>query len=207
MTEFSFRASRSLGLRLWHWLNFAVLSALLATVLLRDELVDVRENRDLIQQKLATLGAVITPDQAKAAARLYLERLWDWHVDLGLVLAALLVLRLVVAVVAPAGTGLFAKLRLAARAVKTTPTARKFAAVKASHVAFYGILTLIVVTGLLLAYAKKLGIADGLRHEIGDIHEVAMYGILAFIALHLIGVVRAEKTTDPGLVSGMIHGD
>ncbi len=206
MAEFSFRAPRQLGLRLWHWLNFLTFAGLLVTVLLRDELVSVREHRDLIQQKLASLGVTVTPDQAKAVARMYLERLWDWHVDLGLVLAFLLAVRVVVALTTPAGAGLLAKLQAGRRAAATDAGARKFTAVKASHVAFYAGLSLIVGTGVALAYGKSWGLSDGVRHQIGDVHEICMYGLLAFIAAHIGGVIWAEKTSDPGLVSDMING-
>ncbi len=204
MADFNFHAKRPLALRLWHWLNAAVIVALLATVLLRDELVGVREHRAMIQQKLASLGVTVTLDQAKAVARLYLEQLWDWHVDLGLALAGLLLVRLVIAFTAP--TGLLAELRRAASAAKLEPSARRFALVKASHVAFFAVLTLIVGTGLVLAYSKSLGIPDPVRHEVGEVHESLMYAILAFIAAHVVGVIRAEKTSEPGLVSEMIHG-
>ncbi|MDE2490201.1 MAG: cytochrome b/b6 domain-containing protein [Elusimicrobia bacterium] len=196
-----FRGKRSLGLRLWHWANSLAIAGMVATVFLRDELIDVRGHVRMIRE---ALGPAVTADQARGIAMSYKDALWHWHVDLGLVLVALLAGRFVVELFVPKGTGLCAKIK--GGLAKGDSESRMFAAVKLSHALFYLGLAAILATGLTLAYGASWGVSDPVRHVVHSIHEALMYAILAFAAAHVIGVVRAEKTTDPGLVSDMIHG-
>lgn len=202
MTAPLFRGKRSLGLRLWHWSNSALMLAIVATVWLRDELVDVRGHSKLFVERLGAQGVTVTPDQARELALTYKDTLWDWHMDLGLALLALLAARLVVEFVS--ADKLCRKIKDAL--AKGDKDSRMFAAVKLSHAAFYAGLAVALGTGVVTAYGKGWGVPDGLRHGVKEVHEWMMYALLAFIAAHVIGVVRAEKTTDPGLVSDMIHG-
>jgi cytochrome b len=80
------------------------------------------------------------------------------------------------------------------------------AAVKFSHALFYAGLFAILATGLVLAYGAGWGVPREVVRAVHEVHEALMYAILAFIAAHVIGVVKAEVTTDPGLVSDMING-
>lgn len=199
-----FRGKRSLGLRLWHWADSVVLLAIFITVFLRDYLVGVREHAKLIAANLAAAGVTVTADQARDVARMYKDRLWDWHEDLGLTLLALLALRLVVEFLVPKGEGLCAKIKGAL--AKGDKDSRMFAAVKLSHALFYAGLAVALATGLVTAYGQGWGVPEGVRDAAKEVHEFMMYPLLAFVAAHVIGVVRAEKTTDPGLVSDMING-
>lgn len=200
-----FRGGRSLGLRLWHWSNSLVVLALVATAFLRDNLVGVREHADAIDGMFADAMMDAPNGLSRDIARLYLDRLWDWHVKLGVVLFLLLVGRVLVEFAAPKGQGLVGKIR-AALAKPKDPNARMFAAVKLSHALFYAGLAAIVVTGLILAYGERFGFPKSLHGPVHEAHEFLMYAIVAFVVAHVVGVVRAEKTTDPGLVSDMIHG-
>ena len=201
--SFTFRGKRSLSLRVWHWLNSGVIFALLVTVFLRDELVGVRENAKRVSD---LLGSAATPDQAKDVARMYLERLWGWHVNLGLILGGLLLLRVVSELLSATGAGFYAKIAKSAAAARTDPSARTFLLVKLSHAIFYAVLTMVVATGITLAYGEGWGVPGPVRHALREVHEASMYAVIAFIVAHIVGVVRAEKTTDPGLVSDMING-
>lgn len=179
--------------------------ALILTVFLRDYLIGVREHAKLLVDKTTAAGIAVPIDLARDIAHSYLDRLWDWHVDLGLILLALLLARVAVEFMTPSGTGLCAKIK-GAFAKKGDKDAQKFGVVKLSHAGFYALLTVTVVTGLCAAYGLAWGMSDGLHHFLRDVHEWSMYVIIAFIAAHIIGVIVAEKTTDPGLVSDMING-
>ncbi len=196
-----FRGKRTLGLRLWHWSNSLLIAGMLLTVVLRDYLVNVREHARMIQAALPS----VTPDQARDIAMSYKDALWTWHVDMGLALVALLVLRVAVEFAAPKGDALCSKIKKAL-SPEAGPDGKMVAAVKSSHALFYAGLTVILATGVLLAYGRGWGLPDSLHGPLREVHEAMMYAILAFVAAHLIGVVKAEKTTDPGLVSDMIHG-
>ena len=93
-----FMQARSVGIRLWHWLDAGVVFALLGTVLLRNTLISPRDNATLIREKIEGAGAAVTADQARAAARALNDNLWAWHVYLGYALAALALARIVVVI-------------------------------------------------------------------------------------------------------------
>jgi cytochrome b561 len=205
MSSNIYRGPRTLGLRLWHWSNSLVIFALILTVFLRDYLIGVREHAKLLVDKTTAAAIAVPVDLARDIAHSYLDRLWDWHVDLGLFLLFLLLARVVVEFVAPTGSGLYTKIK-GAFAKKGDKDAQKFAMVKLSHVGFYALLTVTVSTGVICAYGQGWGVPDPVRHALREVHEWSMYVIIAFIAAHIIGVISAEKTTDPGLVSDMING-
>ena len=130
---------RSLGIRLWHWLDLAAIVALLSTVLLRDTLLSPRANAALLQDKLAGAGATVSTEQARAgghgAGR---ERLWVWHVYAGYGLA---VLRGAVWLLERRRRPTVGAGTAAARA------SRHYRLVKAFHASFYVALAVMVVRG------------------------------------------------------------
>jgi cytochrome b561 len=201
-----FKQARSPGIRLWHWLDALVIAALLLTVLLRDTLLSPRANAALLRDKLAGAGAEVSFDQARAAARTLVDRLWVWHVDLGYALAALAVLRVAVMVLdgrgAKAGAGAGAEGAASAEARASL----HYRLVKAFHRSFYVALAVMVVTGLALAWKDALGLGRSVAGPVHEVHESLMWYVIGFVVLHVAGVVRAEHREDAGLVSGMIHG-
>jgi Ni/Fe-hydrogenase 1 B-type cytochrome subunit len=190
-----FKKPRSLGLRVWHWLNAAVIFGILGTVLVGDTLFKPRTNTPLLQQKLSAAGATVSREQAREAARMLIDRLWVWHVDLGYALAALVVLRGVVLLVErrrPAATPASGSLH--------------YRAVKAFHRSFYVAIGVMVVTGLVLAWRDELSLPRAVDDVVGGLHENVMWFVIGFAVLHVAGVVRAELRDDAGLVSEMLHG-
>jgi Ni/Fe-hydrogenase 1 B-type cytochrome subunit len=79
-------------------------------------------------------------------------------------------------------------------------------AVKIIYSIFYLLLLVMVVTGLFLAFEDLLTPFRSIRHDIKTVHGFCMYPILAFIAVHLIGVFLAERKDGQGIVSDMING-
>ena len=72
---------------------------------------------------------------------------------------------------------------------------------------FYVLLLVIVATGLLLAFDDELGLSKATSHSVKEVHGFCMYPVLAFIAIHLVGVWMAERKADgKGIVSDMING-
>lgn len=169
--------------------------ALLLTVLLRDTLFSPRANAALLQEKLQGAGATVTLDQARGAARMLSERLWDWHVYLGYGLAALVVLRAAVLLV-----------DRPAPAPAAASTRAHYRAVKLFHQSFYVALVVMVGSGLVLAFGKALALGKPTMQVVHGVHENLMWYVIGFIVLHVAGVVRAEHREDAGIVSEMIHG-
>lgn len=210
MLKYSFKKYQPLGLRLWHWLNAAVITGLLATVLLRKTLLSWRANSALIQEKLNAAGTTITPELAKEIAVAIRDPLWTLHVYLGFALAALLIGRFLVSVFVEK-KGVNFKIFTDPFRMKGLQPAEKrkvlhFNFVKIGYVAFYAVTLLMVVTGLMLNFRTDLNLSKDLAGTTKEIHEFMMWFFVLFIGGHVIGVVIAENKNDRGLVSDMIHG-
>ncbi len=210
MSKYSFRGYKPASLRVWHWLNALVITALLGTVLLRKTFLSWRTNSALLEDRLRETGVIITPELAKELAVAIRNPLWDWHIRLGFALGALLLGRVVIA--------LFVEKRLpAARAMASLSRAKlapanerrdalHHALVKASYVVFYFVTLVMVATGVVLVFRGELGLAKPLATQIKEAHELLMWFFVAFVAAHLLGVVVAENRDDPGLISEMVNG-
>lgn len=210
MSQYSFRKYRPLGLRLWHWLNMVVILGLLATVLLRKSLLSWRTNSALIETKLKESGTVITPELAKEIAVAIRDPLWDWHINLGFALAALLLFRVLIAIFVERrcpGTHVLK----CAFGLKNLPTNEKAGAVHYtlvafSYAAFYFVAALMVVTGFMQTFKTELGLSRDLVGTIKEIHEFMMWFFVIFAVGHVVGLVIAENRKEPGIISDMIHG-
>ncbi|MBV2169734.1 MAG: cytochrome b/b6 domain-containing protein [Bdellovibrio sp.] len=210
MAKFSFRKYQPLSLRLWHWLNALAILGLLGTVLLRKTFLSWRTNSALIETKLKEAGTVITPDLAKDIAVSIRNPMWDWHIYLGFALGALLVGRILVALLVEKRCPGVHALK-SALALKEVPPSEKreavhYTLVRTGYAVFYLATALMVVTGFMLNFKTELGLAKDLVGSVKEIHELMMWFFVVFVGGHLVGVVAAENTKDPGLISEMVHG-
>ncbi|RTQ50862.1 cytochrome b/b6 domain-containing protein [Hymenobacter gummosus] len=195
----------SAALRLWHWSNAAIISGLFSTILFLRYIINMRGLRGKIQE----VGN-LSEEQARSIGRLVSHRIWDWHIYLGVTLAVLLGWRLVAEMAAPALQTFRHRLRRSKEHQQEQPRAafrlRHSVLVKYSYLVFYLLLTVMVVTGLILTYADDVKALHDIEHTVKEIHNVNMYLLLAFVALHLGGVVWAELNKDKNITSDMIHG-
>ncbi|UOQ79301.1 cytochrome b/b6 domain-containing protein [Hymenobacter sp. 5414T-23] len=146
----------------------------------------------------------MAPDQLRSLTSIVAHRIWDWHIWIGITLASFLAFRVVVSFLQKGGQRTAGKLaRLKARAAQGDPTVGKAVWVRYSYRVFYVILAVMVLTGLILVFEDYF---SSIEHTVKEIHNVTMYLIIAFVIAHIVGVVRAEVTTEPGLTSDMIHG-
>lgn len=200
----------SLGLRLWHWANTAVVSGLLLTILFLFVVLKMKTVGPEFQKVLATEGVTFSREQVRGLTRIVSHRIWDWHIGLGVALTGLLVLRVVVEAVQKGGQRFGVKLAVARRVFQQRgpelQDARHSLLVKYSYLAFYLMLGVMVATGLVLIYADDVEILHRLEHTVKEVHNVTMYLVLGFTAGHIVGVVYAELTRNRGIVSDMIHG-
>jgi Ni,Fe-hydrogenase I cytochrome b subunit len=210
MLKYSFRKYQPLSLRLWHWLNAAVILGLLGTVLLRKTLLSWRTNSTLIQEKLKEAGTIITPELAKDLAVAIRNPLWDWHIYLGFALGALLLGRIAIALfIEKKCPGVHAF--KSAMGLKDLPPHEKaealhYTLVKIGYAFFYLSTALMVVTGFLLNFKTAIGLSKDLVGVTKEIHELMMWFFIFFGVGHVLGVVIAENSKAPGLISDMIHG-
>lgn len=201
----------SAPLRAWHWGNALLVAGQLVTILFIKVIVKPKALVPEFQAAAGQHGGTLTKEQGLSIARLLSERMWDWHIAIGLALAAFWLYWLVVQLTAPAERRFGARLRAAARHYRLAPPAehadaRHTLLVKLSYLAFYLFIAVMVLTGLALTWADDVPWLHGIEHAVKQVHNVTMYLIIAFVGSHIAGVVWAELTSDHGLISRMVGG-
>jgi len=186
----------SVPFRLWHWLHAGVILALLGTVFLRKTFLSWRANSEIVIHKLLDFGIDITAEQAKILAKAIRAPMWEWHILLGYALALLFVWRLAL-FFTPSGqhsyTG-FGSLSLHHKVVK------------AGYLLLYTVIAFMVLSGLIIHFYDSIGLSKETAHDIKELHEAAYLFILIFVPLHIAGVVIADISDEPCIVSDMING-
>lgn len=193
----AFSEKRSVNLRIWHWLSALVTFGLMATFILRKTFLNYKENAVIIQNKLAEAGVIIADDKAKEIAKIFRDNMWQWHYYLGFLFVALLIFRLYA---------------FASKSEKFPSCKAKesndgeFKRVKYAHAAFYVVAVYMSVSGLLMYFREGLGISKESLHLVKELHEFAFWFFVVFLVGHIAGVVKAELTSDKGLISEMFSG-
>lgn len=172
--------------RAWHWLNAIIMFGLFITVVLRESVMHKANIGAIVQTKMAELGTVITDEQAVLIGKAVRSPMWDWHIYLGIAVAVLLVARLAMVLKNGFGFDDNAAMQKVYRLYKVV----------------YVLLAVMSISGLTL-YLKFAG---GAKENIEMVHQYIGWGLFAFIAVHIVGVVLAEKSDQSGLVSRMING-
>lgn len=197
-------------LRLWHWLNVLVIIGSLLTVLLNSTLLDVRDNTAYVQQELQDAGVSVTNEQARGVAHGLEDKVWGIHIYFGYALAGLFFIRILMGFFQPKNDQFFSKLKLAWSNYRSRSRVVESALhdfiVKGLYLAFYVLFTLMALTGLSLSFEDELGLSRSFAHTIKEVHGFIMYPILAFIVIHIVGVILAERSLNKGIISDMING-
>ncbi len=198
-------------LRVWHWGNALLVSGQLLTILFLMVIVNARSAVPEFIKAASKNGAAPTEQQGRAFAHIISDRIWQWHIVIGLALAAFWLLRVVLELRGPAEMRYSTRLLVVARKYRLAPPADKGDArhallAKTTYALFYLFLTVMVFTGLALTWADDVAFLHGIEHPVKEVHNVTMYLILGFAVVHVAGVVWAELTADHGLISRMIGG-
>jgi len=131
------------------------------------------------------------------------------HTYIGYTLAALLLFRLLLEFFELADQKFIRKLKSNYHQYQTTKKHRELAIhifwVKTIYAVFYMMLLTMVLTGLCLAFEDDLPLIKSI-HAFRQIHAFTMYLIIAFIVVHIVGVLLAERKDSRGIVSDMING-
>ena len=201
----------STGMRIWHWANATLVSGQLLTILFQMVIVNARSAVPEFQAAITKSGGSLTQQQGRAMAHVISERIWTWHVWIGLTLAAFWLFWTVMQALDPAGRRFGARLMAAARRYKLAAPAehadaRHALLAKLTYAAFYLFITTMVITGLILVFADDVPFLHSIEHPAKEVHNVTMYLIIGYIVLHVVGVVWTEVTGDHGLVSRMVGG-
>ena len=196
-------------LRLWHWLNALVITGSLLTVLIDSTLLDTRSNAAVIKANLHESGVTVSDRQAGSAAHELSDKVWTVHTYFGYTLAGLLLFRLLLEFFQLADQKLIRKIKSAYNKYIVIKKDRELAKhefwVKTLYTVFYLMITIMVVTGLCLAFEDDVPFLKSI-HAFRQIHSFTMYLILAFITVHIVGVLLAERKDSKGIVSDMING-
>jgi cytochrome b len=201
----------SAALRLWHWASAIAISGSLITVWINNSITDGHKNSKFFKDEFQKAGANVTDSQAKQVAHALSDNVWDVHTYFGYGLAALFAFRLILEFFQLADQKFIRKLKTAYAAFKTTKKSREAAlhelTVKIIYSVFYCLLLIMVLTGLFLAFEDAMAPFKSIRHPVKNVHGFCMYLIIAFIIIHISGVVLAERRKDgKGIVSDMING-
>lgn len=199
-------------LRVWHWGNALLVSGQLLTILFLKVIVNPRSAVPEFQAALGKERIALSVQQARSLAHIISERLWQWHIYIGLALAAFWLLRVGLELRGPSDMRFSARLLEVARRYRLAPAADKGAAgkvlfAKSTYALFYAFLTVMVVTGLSLTWADDVAFLGSIEHTVKEIHNVTMYLIIGFFVVHVTGVVWAELTKEHGLISRMVGGE
>lgn len=197
----------SRALRLWHWADVIIISGSLITVLINSTLLD-RSAAGGVKSSLH--DTTITIQQAQNVTHALSDKVWGVHIWFGYFLAAFLIFRVVVEIFQRRNQKFFGKLRKATSDYfvekKDIKLARHEFAVKTLYLLFYILLVIMVLTGLTLVFKSQLHLPRNISHTVRSIHGFCMYLILAFIIVHIVGVILAERSDSKGIVSDMING-
>jgi Ni/Fe-hydrogenase 1 B-type cytochrome subunit len=206
-----FIQEHSVMIRIWHWLTFGIISAIIITVLLNSTLFNQRRNIPMVQDQLKAKGIIVSEDQSFAVTREYEDKLWGIHKLLGYGLAFLLFSRVIIELTQPGEEKISSRIKKALGLLRKKDgdwkEYRHYLLVKYSYLLLYILLFCMAVTGLGLAFGRELGFSRGLHGIIKEIHSFGQYLMYAFVIIHLCGVIIADITKNRGLVSGMINGN
>jgi hypothetical protein len=147
---------------------------------------------NILRENLAKDGINLDRDTAGNLAKKVRRPMWDTHIIAHYVLVGLYVIRMIINYVQ--GFGFESPLKAGILGYK------KFKSW--IYVLFYTFLAGSLITGLLIEFGP------GSVHEISEkIHKLALYYMIAFIVLHLVGVIIADGTRERGIISKIISGD
>jgi cytochrome b561 len=144
----------------------------------------------------------VSQDQARAVAHEFSDKLWDLHKWIGYVLCGLLISRIFIEFSQPGEEKFRVKLK---KAPGYGETQQQYIRVKNIYLVFYGLILIMALTGLGLAF-ESLPFLKPIHTPVKKIHIFVQYFIYGFILIHLTGVLKADMGNHRGLVSGMIHG-
>lgn len=177
--------------RVIHWAIAVSFMLLLITIFLRLTWLNKYNVAEIIQNYLSTTDQTLSQDQLIALAKQIRKPMWNWHIYLGYVLTGLFSLRFILP--------LFGEMKFQNPLSKSLSTKEKLQ--KWTYILFYFFVVISLVTGLMI----KLGPKE-FKKPLEEIHVLGIYYLLAFIVIHISGILIAEFTDKKGIISRIISG-
>ena len=203
-----FPKKHALAIRIWHWVTISLFIATITMVLLANTLFDTKPNIAMVQEQVKEKGGMVNAEQARNVAHEYRDKLWNTHKIIGYFLSFALLTRVVIEVAISKEEKLFNRIKIASGVARINrgigTDARHYLTVKYTYLLFYVLFFIMASTGLVMAF-EDTEFLKPIQHITRSIHSFGQYTIYGYIVLHLIGVVRADVTEYPGIISRMVN--
>lgn len=177
--------------RILHWAIAISFILLLITIFLRLTWMNKHNVAEIIKDYLSTTNQVLTEDQLIDLAKKIRKPMWNWHIYIGYALVGLFSIRFLL----PA----FGEMKFQNPLSKELTTKMKFQ--KWTYIVFYICVVISLVTGLIIELGPK-----EFKKPMESIHVLSIYYLLAFIIIHIGGVLIAEFTDQKGIISRIVSG-
>ena len=177
--------------RIIHWAITISFLLLLLTIFLRLTWMNKHNVAAILQDYIIGTGQTLSEDQLIVLAKKIRQPMWDWHIYIGYVLVGLFSIRFIL----PA----FGHMKIQNPLSKDLTAKMKVQ--KWTYLIFYISVIVSLTTGLII----ELGPKD-LKKSMEDIHVLSIYYLLAFITIHLAGVLLAEFSDQKGIISRIVSG-
>lgn len=177
--------------RIMHWAIALCMILLALTIFLRLTWMNKEHVADIIQNYLATTDQSLSRDQLIVLAKQIRKPMWNWHIYFGYALVGLYSIRMILP--------FFGQMKFSNPLNKQLAPKAKFQ--YWVYLIFYGCVALSLITGLIIELGPK-----NLKKPVEEIHVLSIYYLIAFMIIHLGGVLFAELTSQQGIVSKIISG-
>lgn len=177
--------------RIIHWAIALTFMLLLITIFLRLTWMNKNNMADIMQTYLNGTDQSLSRDQIVAMAKQIRKPMWDWHIYLGYVLVGLFAIRFTLP--------FFGEMKFQSPLAKDLTTKQRFQ--KSSYIIFYLCVAGSLITGVLIVWGP-----ENWTKSLEDVHVLSIYYLVAFIVIHVVGIIVAEFTDQKGIVSRIIGG-
>lgn len=177
--------------RIIHWSIAISFTLLLVTIFLRLTWMNKFSVAAIIEDYLSKTDQVLTKDQLIVLAKKIRQPMWDWHIYIGYFLVGLFSIRILIPT--------FGQMKFQNPLTKNLSIKERFQ--KWVYLIFYVCVFISLITGLLIELGPK-----ELKKPMEEIHVLGIYYLLAYIGIHLAGVLIAEFTNQKGIISRIISG-
>ncbi|TDP61570.1 cytochrome b/b6 domain-containing protein [Flavobacterium dankookense] len=178
--------------RIMHWLIAVCFMLLLLTIFLRMTWMNKNNVGDIIEEFLREKKQNLSRDEIIILAKKIRKPMWNWHIYFGYALVALYSIRLLLP--------FFGEMKFKNPFQKNIDSKTKFQF--GVYIVFYVCVAVSLISGLIIELGPK-----NLKESMESIHVLSIYYLLAFIVVHLGGVLMAEFTNRKGIISSVISGE
>jgi cytochrome b561 len=178
--------------RIMHWAIALCMLLILFTIFLRLTWMNKEHMAEIIQAYFSNINQTISQEQAIALARKIRKPMWDWHIYLGYVLVGLYSIRLILP--------FLGEMKFPNPFNKQLTTKVKFQA--GVYLVFYVCVAISLITGLFIEFGP-----ESFKEPMEEVHVLSLYYLIPFIVLHFGGILIAEFSNQPGIISRIVGGN